>query len=92
MRLAAFGDMALSGPKGALGTVAGMLKLHAQGNPATGAATADGGLDAVLHFGDLGYAEGSTVIWDVWHSYVEGATKRLPYLITQVYQYTLLTT
>ena len=75
VRLAAFGDMALSLWDGAMGTVAEVVRLHD--------ATADGGLDAVLHFGDLGYAEGSTVIWEMWHSYIEPATRKIPYMVSQ---------
>ncbi|KOO21525.1 hypothetical protein Ctob_001904 [Chrysochromulina tobinii] len=70
VRLAAFGDMALSLWDGAMGNVAEVVRLHD--------ATADGGLDAVLHFGDLGYAEGSTVIWEMWRSYIEPATRKIP--------------
>ena len=46
VRLAAFGDMALSLWDGAMGTVEEVIRLHD--------AEAEGGLDAVLHFGEWG--------------------------------------
>jgi phosphodiesterase/alkaline phosphatase D-like protein len=75
VRLATYGDMALSLWDGAMGTVEEVIRLHD--------ATADGGLDTVLHFGDLGYAEGSTVVWELWHSYIASATRKIPYHVSQ---------
>jgi len=58
VRLAAFGDMALS-ITGALKTVHQVLAKYEE-SPVS--STAVSGIDAVLHFGDLGYAFGSTGI------------------------------
>ncbi len=41
------------------------------------------GYDAfLLHPGDLGYAEGSGVVWDLWSGLVEPVTKRIAYEVT----------
>ena len=56
VRLAAFGDMALS-VAGALKTVQQVLDKY---NESPVSSSASAGIDAVLHFGDLGYALGST--------------------------------
>ena len=56
VRLAAFGDMALS-VTGALKTVHQVLAKY---NLSPVSSTASAGIDAILHFGDLGYAFGST--------------------------------
>ena len=43
----------------------------------------EAGYDAfLLHPGDLGYAEGSGYIWDVWGAFVEPITARVPYMVT----------
>jgi hypothetical protein len=56
VRLAAFGDMALS-VAGALKTVQQVVDKY---NESPVSSSASAGIDAVLHFGDLGYALGST--------------------------------
>jgi hypothetical protein len=38
----------------------------------------------LLHPGDLGYAEGSGFIWDVWGELVEPISSRVPYMVTVV--------
>jgi len=43
----------------------------------------EAGYDAfLLHPGDLGYAEGSAYVWDVWGTLVEPITSRIPYMVT----------
>ena len=43
----------------------------------------ENGFDAfLLHPGDLGYAEGSTFVWDVWGELVEPIAARIPYMVT----------
>jgi hypothetical protein len=82
VRIASFGDMALS-VKGAESTVRHVVQLHEEGQSITVPGRRGAlGIDAVIHFGDLGYAEGSTVIWDVWHEYVESATRQIPYMVS----------
>jgi hypothetical protein len=70
VRIVTFGDMALS-VKGALSTVHHIERLHSESN-----------IDAIFHFGDLGYALGSTVIWDLWHAYIEPVSRQIPYLVS----------
>ena len=36
----------------------------------------------LLHPGDLGYAEGSGIVWDLWSGLVEPVTKRIAYEVT----------
>lgn len=79
VRIASFGDMALS-VQGAMSTVHHIVQLFEEQED--GVATSTEGIDAVIHFGDLGYAEGSTVLWDIWHSYIEKASRQIPYLVS----------
>jgi hypothetical protein len=36
----------------------------------------------VLHFGDLSYGCGVTLVWDAWHALIEPLSSRLPYLVS----------
>ena len=43
----------------------------------------EAGFDSfLLHPGDLGYAEGSTVVWDTWAQLIEPISKAVPYMVT----------
>ena len=66
---AAFGDMALSFDPGATSTVRSIAARNAS-------------LDFVAHFGDLGYAEGSTVVWDTWMAYCAPLMATMPYMVS----------
>ena len=77
VRLAAFGDMALSLWDGAMGTVEEVIRLHD--------ATADGGLDAVLHFGawEWGGMGCPRVLWCVCVCVTSSACNNRPRLLSQ---------
>jgi hypothetical protein len=40
------------------------------------------GASFVLHFGDLSYATGATLLWDAWHALIEPLSSRAPYLVS----------
>jgi len=66
-----FGDMGAEAAQQASATVSWALR-----------DVLDHGASFVLHFGDLAYGCGITLIWDAWSALIEPLSSRVPYLVS----------
>ena len=48
---------------------------------ALGALVAEGGIDALIHTGDVSYADGQQKSWDVYGRKIEAISSRIPYMV-----------